>query len=82
MPSGAPSSAIARRSRASQPSAHRGASSEGFHTTGSPHTRATEVFQDHTATGKLNAEITPTTPSGCQTSCRRCPGRSDGMVRP
>ncbi len=59
-----------------------GVSSEGFHTTGSPQTRATAVFQDQTAAGKLNAETTPTTPSGCQVSISRWPGRSDGMVRP
>ena len=40
------------------------------------------VFHDHTATGKLNAEITPTTPSGCQVSISRWPGRSEAMVRP
>ena len=59
-----------------------GVSSEGFHTTGSPHTRAMAVFQDHTAAGKLNALMTPTTPSGCQVSISRWPGRSDGIVRP
>ena len=47
-----------------------------------PHTSATAAFHAHTATGKLNAVITPTTPSGCQVSSRRCPGRSDAMVRP
>ena len=50
--------------------------------TGSPQTSAIAVFQDQIATGKLNAVITATTPSGCQVSMRRCPGRSDGMVRP
>ena len=59
-----------------------GVSSDGFHTTGSPHTRATAVFQDQTAAGKLKALMTPTTPSGCQVSISRWPGRSDGMVRP
>lgn len=63
-------------------SAVNGVSSEGFHTTGSPHTRASAAFHAHTATGKLNAVITPTTPSGCQVSSSRCPGRSDAMVRP
>ena len=42
----------------------RGVSSDGFHTTESPHTNASAAFHDHTATGKLNAEITPTTPAG------------------
>ena len=59
-----------------------GVSSEGFHTTVSPHTSATAAFHAHTATGKLNAVITPTTPSGCQVSISRCPGRSEAMVRP
>ena len=59
-----------------------GVSSEGFHTTVSPQTRASALFQAHTATGKLNAEITPTTPRGCHVSMSRWPGRSDGIVRP
>ena len=37
----------------------------------SPQTRAMAVFHDHTATGKLKAEMTPTTPSGCQVSISR-----------
>ena len=81
-PSGAPTSAAARSSRALQASAVSGVSSDGFHTTGSPHTRATAAFHDHTATGKLNALITATGPSGCQVSASRCPGRSDGIVLP
>ena len=81
-PAGAPCSASACRSTAWQASEVRGVSSEGFQTTGSPQTSATAVFHDHTAAGKLNAEITPTTPSGCQVSISRWPGRSDGMVRP
>ena len=44
--------------------------------------KATAVFHDHTAAGKLKAEITATTPSGCQVSISRWPGRSDGIVRP
>ncbi len=40
------------------------------------------MFQDHTAAGKLNAVIRPTTPSGCQVSISRWFGRSDGIVRP
>ena len=80
--SGAPCSAIARARTAWQASEVSGVSSEGFHTTGSPQTRATAVFHDQTAAGKLKAEITPTTPSGCQVSISRWPGRSDGIVRP
>ena len=79
---GAPTSASACWRVAAQARDVSGASSEGFQTTGSPQTRATAVFQDHTAAGKLKALITPTTPSGCQVSISRWPGRSDGMVRP
>jgi hypothetical protein len=50
--------------------------------TGSPHTSASAAFHAHTATGKLKAEMTPTTPSGCQVSIMRWPGRSVAMVRP
>ncbi len=81
-PAGAPSSAIARSSSAAEARADSGASSEGFHTTGSPQTSASAVFQDQTATGKLKALITPTTPSGCQDSISRCPGRSELIVLP
>ena len=63
-------------------SAVSGVSSDGFHTTVSPHTNAIAVFHAQTATGKLNAVITPTTPSGCQVSISRCPGRSEAMVLP
>src|SRR5881397_3052254 len=38
---------------------------EGFQTTASPQTEAKALFQDQTATGKLKAVMTPTTPSGC-----------------
>lgn len=41
-------------------------SSEGFHTTVSPHTNAMAAFQAQTATGKLNAVMTPTTPRGAR----------------
>jgi hypothetical protein len=54
-----------------QASAVSGAFSEGFQTTGSPQMKASAVFQDYTATGKLNADITPQTPSGCQVSIIR-----------
>ena len=79
---GAPSSATACWRIAAQASDVSGVSSDGFQTTGSPQTSATAVFHDQTAAGKLKALITPTTPSGCQVSISRCPGRSEGMVRP
>ena len=66
-----PASTRACDSRADDASAHSGACSDGFQTTGSPQTSAIAVFHDQTATGKLNAEITPTTPRGCQVSIRR-----------
>ena len=75
-------SASACLNSASQASAASGAFSEGFQTTLSPQTKARALFQDQTATGKLNAEITPTTPAGCQVSIIRWPGRSEAMVRP
>ena len=80
--SGAPVSRAARAASALAATAVSVVFSDGFQTTVSPQTRARAAFQDHTAAGKLNAEITPTTPSGCHVSMSRCPGRSDGMVRP
>ncbi len=65
-----------------QASAVSGVFSEGFHATALPQTKASAAFHDHTATGKLKALITPTTPSGCQVSIIRWPGRSEAMVRP
>jgi hypothetical protein len=59
-----------------------GVLSDGFHTTGSPHTAAIAAFQDHTATGKLKAEMTPIGPRGCQCSYIRWLGRSEAMVLP
>ena len=50
--------------------------------TGSPQTSASAAFQLHTATGKLNALITATGPSGCHVSVRRWPGRSEAIERP
>ena len=61
---------------------NRGVFSEGFQTTASPQTKASALFQAHTATGKLKAEMTPTTPAGCQVSIIRWPGRSEAIVRP
>jgi hypothetical protein len=59
-----------------------GVSGDGFHTTQSPHTAAISAFHDHTATGKLKALITATTPSGCHCSYSRCMGRSLCIVSP
>ena len=56
---GAPSSAMACWRIAAQASDVSGVSSDGFQTTGSPQTRATAVFHDQTAAGKLKALITP-----------------------
>ncbi len=77
-----PNCARALSNSAWQASAVSGVFSDGFHTTGLPHTRASAVFHDHTATGKLKALMTPTTPSGCQVSRMWWPGRSEAMVRP
>jgi len=63
-------------------SAHSGVFSEGFHATVLPHTKASAAFHDQTATGKLKAEITPTTPKGCHVSIMRWSGRSEAMVKP
>ena len=82
-PSGtSPTCVIARRHRASQASAVSGVFSDGFHTTALPQTKASAAFQAHTATGKLKALMTPTTPIGCQVSIIRWPGRSEAIVRP
>ena len=45
----------------------------------SPQTAASAAFHDQTATGKLNAVMTPIGPSGCHCSIMRWPGRSDAM---
>ncbi len=67
---------------AMQASAVSGVFSDGFQTTELPVTRARVVFHDQTATGKLKAVITPTTPIGCQVSIIRWPARSVAMVLP
>ncbi len=77
-----PNSATACLNKASQASAVSGVFSDGFQTTLSPQTKASALFHAQTATGKLKAEITPTTPTGCQVSIIRWPGRSDAIVRP
>ena len=46
----------------------KGASGEGFQSVESPQTAATAAFHAQTATGKLNAVMTPTGPSGCHCS--------------
>ena len=68
--------------RACVASAVSGAFSDGFQTMLLPQTSASAAFQDQTATGKLNAEMIPVTPSGCQVSIMRCSPRSVAMVRP
>ncbi len=55
---------------------------DGFQITQSPHTAAIMAFHAHTATGKLKALTTPTTPRGCHCSYMRWPGRSLCMVKP
>src|SRR3982751_313443 len=54
-----------------------GVFSDGFQIVASPQTAASAAFHDQTATGKLKAEITATTPRGCHCSIRRWLGRSD-----
>src|SRR2546421_2084873 len=54
-----------------------GVFSEGFQIVASPQTAASAAFHDQTATGKLNAEMIATKPSGCHCSMRRWLGRSD-----
>lgn len=82
-PAGAsPKRAMARSRMAWVASAVSGVFSDGFQTMASPQTSASAAFHDHTATGKLKAEMMPTTPSGCQVSIMRWPARSVAMVRP
>src|SRR6266702_3987087 len=82
-PAGTPPCFAAARSKiACVARAVSGVFSDGFQTTALPQTRASAAFHDQTATGKLKAEITPTTPSGCQVSIMRCAVRSEGRVRP
>jgi hypothetical protein len=77
-----PKRAAARSKSPWQASAVSEVFSEGFHTSVSPQARASDAFHAHTATGKLKAVMTPTTPSGCQVSIILCPGRSEAMVSP
>src|SRR5574340_214919 len=78
----APKRCRARSNSAWVASAASGVFSLGFQTTALPHTSASAAFQAQTATGKLNAVTTPTTPSGCHCSIIRCPGRSLAIVSP
>src|SRR5207247_10143960 len=48
-----------------------GVFSDGFQMVASPQTAARAAFQDQTATGKLNAVITATSPNGCHCSIKR-----------
>ena len=77
-----PWSAITRLAMCCTAIEHSGVGSAGFQMTGSPHTAASAVFHAHTATGKLNAVMIATGPSGCHCSIIRCAGRSDCIVRP
>src|SRR5690242_1023549 len=70
-PSGTPFFANTSAAICWQATAHNGTLEEGFQTQTSPHTQAMAAFQLQTATGKLNAEIIPTTPSGCHCSYMR-----------
>src|SRR2546430_9486033 len=54
-----------------------GVFSDGFQIVESPQTAASAAFHDQTATGKLNALMTATSPSGCHCSIKRWLGRSD-----
>src|SRR3546814_15275904 len=51
---------------------------EGFQMQMSPQAAATNAFQAQTATGKLNAEMIPTRPSGCHCSYMRSEERRVG----
>lgn len=53
---------------------------DGFQMQISPQIAAKNAFQAHTATGKLNALMMPTRPSGWYCSYMRWPGRSECMV--
>ena len=53
---------------------------DGFQIVMSPQIAARKLFQAHTATGKLNALMTPTRPTGCHCSYMRWPGRSECIV--
>ena len=62
--------------------ADKGAFSDGFQMQVFPQTQAIMAFQDQTATGKLKADIIPTTPSGWYCSYILCEGLSECIVSP
>src|SRR3546814_15735864 len=62
--------------------ADNGVLGEGFQMQMSPQAAATKPFQAQTATGKLNAEMIPTTPIGSHCPYMRWLGRSECMVNP
>jgi len=66
-----PICAAASLNRCWQARAVSGVFSDGFHSRVLPQTSAIAAFHDHTATGKLNAVMMATGPSGCQVSCMR-----------
>jgi len=70
-PSAASNSRSVRARSSCTAHAQSGVFSDGFHATALPQTSASAAFHAHTATGKLNAEMTPQTPSGCQVSIMR-----------
>ena len=55
---------------------------DGFQMLTLPQMAAMHAFHDQTATGKLNAVIVPTSPTGCHCSYMRCCGRSECIVLP
>ncbi len=60
--------------------AESGVFGDGFQMQISPQMAARNAFQAHTATGKLNALMMPTRPSGWYCSYMRWPGRSECIV--
>ena len=61
---------------------HKGVFSDGFQIHVSPEIHAKAVFQHHTATGKLKADMIPTTPRGWYCSYILWPGLSECIVSP
>ena len=79
---GSASSSTTRLASACTASAVSGVFGDGFQTTALPQTAASVAFHAQTATGKLKAVTTPTTPSGCHCSYIRCATRSECIVLP
>ena len=82
MPAGSPLARSTSLTMFWHATAHSGVLLDGFQTTGSPQTQASAAFQAQTATGKLNALMTPIGPTGCHCSIIRCMGRSLCSVGP